>query len=323
MSGLPAPGIIDANAVSNKLSAHLADSADRHKASNISIADAAGNFTTEDVEGALAELFQDVGNGKILIASAITDMGQAASGSDTFDTLATKIRDISDDANATVADVLSGKTFYQGGVKRTGTMSNRGAGGTVTPGTANIIKSAGYYSSDITIQGDADLISSNILNNKTIFNVTGNVVPGPPNGLKYIMRPMFGLVQGYHDLDTVNITWNIDYVRLGGNRGTVQDKQLAIVTSDPVDLTYINSILIDWENPDMGMGTRSFLIASTNQMGGYSTYNAVVSINGNFALTTTTLDVSGLTGSFYIRAHSRTDSSTSLPPLTIRGLRAA
>lgn len=71
----------------------------------------------------LDEVKQSVSDGKNQIASAITGMGQTASGSDTFAQLSGKIRDISKDANAAVGDVLTGKTFYQGGVKRTGTMA--------------------------------------------------------------------------------------------------------------------------------------------------------------------------------------------------------
>lgn len=99
--------------------AHLAEDAPH------GIGDKSTLLTTEKstIVGAVNELFTDVSNGKNTIASAITDMGQAASGSDTFAQLAAKIRDISDDANAGVEDVLNGKTFYQGGVKRTGTLN--------------------------------------------------------------------------------------------------------------------------------------------------------------------------------------------------------
>lgn len=63
-------------------------------ADGITIQDAANNFTATNVEGALAELFQFVSNGKTLIASAITDMGVDASNTDSFEVMANKIRTI-------------------------------------------------------------------------------------------------------------------------------------------------------------------------------------------------------------------------------------
>lgn len=64
---------------------------DTHSAGIITIEDTAGNFTATNVEGALTELFTNVSNGKDLIATAITDMGGTASGSNTFVQLASAI----------------------------------------------------------------------------------------------------------------------------------------------------------------------------------------------------------------------------------------
>jgi hypothetical protein len=71
--------------------------------------------------------FQSASSGKTAIAAAVTGMGQAANGSETFDQLAVKIRDISKDATTVPASVIAGETFYQGGVKRVGTMPNHSA----------------------------------------------------------------------------------------------------------------------------------------------------------------------------------------------------
>lgn len=96
------------------------------------------------IEGNIQQLYDDTTTGKNTIASAITSMGQTASGSETYAQLAAHIQDISNDANAAVGDVLSGKTFYQGGAKRTGTMPNRGAYN-ITPGPNDIPIPAGYH----------------------------------------------------------------------------------------------------------------------------------------------------------------------------------
>ena len=72
-------------------------------ANGITIADTANNFTATNVEGALAELFQSVSNGKTLIASAITDKGIATSNTDSFEVMATNIRNI---LSSSVSDTL-------------------------------------------------------------------------------------------------------------------------------------------------------------------------------------------------------------------------
>ena len=64
------------------------------EANRVSIIDTENNFTSTNVEGALAELFQSVSNGKTLIASAITDKGISTSNNDTFQTMANNISKI-------------------------------------------------------------------------------------------------------------------------------------------------------------------------------------------------------------------------------------
>ncbi|GIQ63650.1 hypothetical protein PACILC2_22180 [Paenibacillus cisolokensis] len=119
----------------------------------------------------LDEVKQSVSDGKNQIASAITGMGQTASGSDTFAQLSGKIRDISKDANAAVGDVLTGKTFYQGGVKRTGTMANRGnVTQTLTTQGQEYTIPAGYH-------GGAGKVTANITNLASV-NIKAGVTVG-------------------------------------------------------------------------------------------------------------------------------------------------
>lgn len=169
--------VIDKNAArASDLAAHQAeDKIQAHLAKNIALEDTAGNFTSVELEGAMSELFTSVSDGKSLVASAVTDMGQAANGSDTFSTLATKIRDVSKDANAGVGDVLASKTFYQGGVKRTGTIPSKGVQ-TYTPGTTSQIIAANQYLTGVqTILGDPELKPENIKSGVSIFDVPGNL----------------------------------------------------------------------------------------------------------------------------------------------------
>lgn len=64
-------------------------------AENIVIKDTDNNFTATHVEGALKELFQSASNGKQLIANAITGKGVVTNVSDSFQTMATNIKNIS------------------------------------------------------------------------------------------------------------------------------------------------------------------------------------------------------------------------------------
>lgn len=127
-------------------------------------------------------LFQSVSNGKNLIATAITDKGVVANGSDTFSVLANKIGQIetdkTGDATATANDLLSGKTAYAKGAKITGIIPSKGVQ-TYTPGTVNQVINAGQYlSGNQTILGDADLIPSNIKKGLDIFGVVGTLESG-------------------------------------------------------------------------------------------------------------------------------------------------
>ena len=64
-------------------------------ADKITIKDESNHFTSTNVEGALSELFQDVSNGKTLVANAITDKGVNTLATDTFQTMATNINSMS------------------------------------------------------------------------------------------------------------------------------------------------------------------------------------------------------------------------------------
>jgi hypothetical protein len=85
--------------------------------------------------------------------------------------------------DAVAGDVLSGKTFSNSsGTGQTGTMTNNGAGDTITPGTSDQAVAAGYWSSANTVSGDTDLVPGNIPIGVTLFGVTGKCSRLPSTG---------------------------------------------------------------------------------------------------------------------------------------------
>ncbi|WP_068784112.1 phage tail protein [Paenibacillus phocaensis] len=95
----------------------------------------------------LDEVFQAGNERKQEVVDALVALGISASTGESWDVLISKLNGI----------------------------INRGAGGTVIPGTANQTKAEGYYSSPITILGDANLVASNIKKDVNLFNVIGNL----------------------------------------------------------------------------------------------------------------------------------------------------
>ena len=84
------------------------------------------------------------------------------------------------DATATEAEILAGKTAYNKGNKVTGTMKNNGAvKGSITTKTGKYTIPQGYHDGSGTVQIDATeqakLIPQNIREGVTILNVTGEM----------------------------------------------------------------------------------------------------------------------------------------------------
>lgn len=78
------------------------------------------------------------------------------------------------DATATASDILNSKTAYINGSKVTGNIPSKSAQ-TYTPTTTDQqIASGQYLSGNQTIEGDANLVSSNIKAGTTIFGVAGD-----------------------------------------------------------------------------------------------------------------------------------------------------
>ena len=131
--------------------------------------------------GSVNELFQNVSDGKSVVATAITGKGVAASNADTFAQLGTKISTIktgveTSDATAVETEIYTGKTAYVQGKKITGSMPNRGQT-IITPSSDVQYIPGGYHNGLGYVNGDSNLRSRNIRAGVSLFGVTGDLNP--------------------------------------------------------------------------------------------------------------------------------------------------
>lgn len=154
----------------------------------------AANTAAATAQSRADSAFQLGNERKAEVVAALVAKGISASTSESWDTLITKLNSIvKATGNAVAEDVLSGKTFSNVSANNlTGSMPNRGAGGTVTPGTTNQTKAAGYYSSPITILGEPNLKSEYIKNGISMFGVAGSyTMPNAVVDLNYPMPELY------------------------------------------------------------------------------------------------------------------------------------
>ena len=88
------------------------------------------------------------------------------------------------------------------------------------------------------------------------------------------------------------------------------------VTIDTVTLTDWSQIEIDWENTgDNTNRNLSYLVVSDDQSGDHTVFDARLDKQGSFGRTTDLLDVSGLTGDYYVRIHARNTTPGNNPSI--------
>lgn len=182
-------------------------------------------ITADNVQGAIDQLFTSVSNGKSQIASAITDMGVSTSANDSFAQMATNIGNIetgydTSQVTATAATVRSGYKFVNSsGQLITGTIPSKGAQ-TYTPKTVSqTIAKGQYLSGNQTIQGDGNLVPSNIKSGVSIFGVSGSYTGG--------------IIYGQGEVTSLSPNKTITFFLNGSYdyQTEIDDKEFAIVRS--------------------------------------------------------------------------------------------
>ncbi|MDM5279415.1 phage tail protein [Paenibacillus silvae] len=135
--------------------------------------------TVAATEKAVSAAFQAGVERKAEVVAALNSIGISATTNETWEQLIKKISAvIIASGNAVPSEVLSGATFSSSiGNNLTGTMPNRGDGGTITPGTVTQTKNAGFYKTDIVVPGEVNLVSNNIRKGKSIYNIPGTLEP--------------------------------------------------------------------------------------------------------------------------------------------------
>jgi hypothetical protein len=87
--------------------------------------------------------------------------------------------------------------------------------------------------------------------------------------------------------------------------------EVAWVTDVLVNLTGYSSLKISWRQVgDANNNNASRLVVSTNKTADSTTFDARIANANTFTLQTDTLDISGLSGKYYIRVHARDNSAS-------------
>lgn len=119
-----------------------------------------------------------------------------------------------------------------------------------------------------------------------------------------------GLLQGsksYYQVQTDHIELHAEREESGISA------RVSTVTISKKDLTNINTVKIEWSHDtNTNNHTEAHIIVSTEQMANQLTYDARYFYTGAFIQRIDTVDVSTLSGEFYIRAHANVSSTANI-----------
>jgi hypothetical protein len=133
----------------------------------------------------------------------------------------------------------------------------------------------------------------------------------------------------YYDSGIENVAWISGYTSGTGDLNKNSDhlylyaantnSNRTYVTEVAVNLTNIKTLYIDWENTGSTDGSNiSRFNVSTSRDSGTATYNTRLSpAGGQFGRNVSSLDVSSLTGEYYIRVHATTLMEMSISEIKV------
>jgi len=170
--------------------------------------------------------------------------------------------------DATAAQVLEGSTFSNDSGSDTGTMTNVGQQH-VTPGTSPVTITEGYHDGTGSVDGDADLVASNIKNGVNVFGVTGTLVIGSGIGL-----PRTGQTTSYGTGSDGNVHAGASRSFTDNGDGTVTDNTTGLMWEKKDDAggvhDYGNSYTWSTGTDNLNGTLVTTFLASLNGGGGFA-----------------------------------------------------
>jgi hypothetical protein len=211
------------------------------------------------------------------------------------------------EGDADVGHVLAGKTFSSriAGVGAVGTMPNRAAV-VITPGTSNKAIPAGYHNGEGYVVGDSNLKAENIKKGVSIFGVNGSFLHALYSyGTEYVPW-----VTGYSRGSGASQSKRSDHFYFNHPERTVTER--TYVTDTMINLSNVLALIVEWEGLSDGTWASGayepYLVVGSTKTGS-GTSGVITFLSGpsgmNFSRRIQMLDVSSLTGNYYIRIHSQ------------------
>ena len=221
------------------------------------------NTTAQDLKGAINEVFQNVSNGKQLIATAITDKGVNTSSNDTFQTMATNIGKISSGSSITysVTNNLSHAVNNNSNTRVEKYNSY----------SANITVETGYKLNSITVtMGGTDITSSCYSNgNISIEHVTGDII--------------ITVVTSIIPPNTYSVTNALTQCTSNNNSTTVIEGQNYTATITANTGYTINSIVVKMGNTDISSSAVSENVITITNVTGAIVITAIALENSQYS----------------------------------------
>lgn len=151
-----------------------------YSGSEVNYSNTVTGMNATNVQDAVDELFTSVSNGKVTVASAITDKGVSTADDATFATMAANIGKIDTAVTPTITVDSEGLITASAGDKNATKQLSTQAAKTITPKASaqTAVASWRYTTGAVTVAGDANLISSNIKSGVSIFGVAGSMSSG-------------------------------------------------------------------------------------------------------------------------------------------------